>query len=119
MEIGGIMREISFRAWDKVNWKMSVCAGFLSGQVIIIEEDGTVTGKKDDDFILMQFTGIKDRNGKEVYEGDLVMWVDIVESVEYIEENGEYLPFGSHDCAWEGKECEIIGNIYENPELIK
>jgi hypothetical protein len=118
MEIGGIMREISFRAWDKVNWKMSVCAGFLSGQVIIIEEDGTVTGKKDDDFILMQFTGLLDKNGKEIHEGDIVSCENEQETVEYTD-RAEFYPFGSHDFSWEGKECEIIGNIYENPELIK
>ena len=54
-----------FRAWDTINKKMYKCSGFLCGQVIIIEDDGNVIGKNDEDFIHMQFTGLKDKNGED------------------------------------------------------
>jgi uncharacterized phage protein (TIGR01671 family) len=78
-------------------------------------------------FEIMQFTGLKDKNGKEIFEGDILKtWysrdmsgLDIIKliiEVEYeINEksgtSGFEIPFLDH--------CEIIGNIFENPELIK
>jgi len=64
---------------------------------------------------LMQYTGLKDNNGKEIYEGDIVKWGKIIEKVEM------------KDGCWsmvlgtivEEFNLEVIGNIYENPELIK
>ena len=64
---------------------------------------------------LMQYTGLTDKNGKEIYEGDIVKWGKIIEKVEM------------KDGCWsmvlgtivEEFNLEVIGNIYENPELIK
>ncbi len=91
------MREIKFRAWDKSEkryWsqkEMNEIGGFYY-------TFGVSPLKKE--FDLQQYTGLKDKNGKEIYEGD-VMVLD-----------GPIFRSGlSH--------CIIIGNIYENPELIK
>jgi uncharacterized phage protein (TIGR01671 family) len=133
------MREIKFRAWDIINRKMYKCAGFLSGQVIIIEDDGKVLGKNDEGFILMQFTGLKDKNGKEIYEGDILKWkcsttytkdkvkLRIV-TIQWghwptshgydltIYENGNKYATGK--SYWNDEDREVIGNIYENPEFV-
>lgn len=76
-------------------------------------------------FILMQYTGLKDKNGKEIYEGDIlkVDWKDnryksVIGMVEWDNENAAYrFAAGSpSEVSWSH---EIIGNIYENPELLK
>ena len=120
-------REIKFRAWDKNNkslhniWMLDFDCGFKNAKEIGIEiEEDCLTKyrvSEQDNFILMQFTGLLDKNGKEIYEGDIVEYItDPLEDspynkeIEVIEwENGSfYIP----------NNCEVIGNIYENPELI-
>lgn len=86
---------------------------------------------------LMQFTGLLDKNGKEIYEGDVVR-CDVGDDregcphvIEYVMDiGGEYggglpgfalrglLRNGGKGYAWTGRE-EVIGNVYENPELLK
>jgi uncharacterized phage protein (TIGR01671 family) len=94
-----------------------------------------------DDCELMQFTGLKDKNGKEIYEGDIVRYKNIsgfpaeddykdsAKNVEYIKEvkfiDGKFYPRpdGSFPedgyYAWRNWDFEIIGNIYENADLLK
>ena len=77
------------------------------------------------EYELMQYTGLHDKNGKEIYEGDIVAdrsHTDLIFAIEYDNEHaGYYMPEAfEEECRWpiSEVELEIIGNIYESPELI-
>lgn len=144
------MREIKFRFWDGVRQEMF-------NEVTMIElhweceEDPTVyVGKQFDygngrrvprysDGALMQFTGLRDRNGTEIYEGDiLATWNDHPEFDHWnkgdyghtvVEWDSKYTCYHGSEWMWEmNPSCEsvydirfveVIGNIYENAELLK
>ena len=81
-----------------------------------------------DGVVLMQSTGLKDTNGVEIYEGDvlrdsesivIVKFVDGEFSVDYRTMGGKWRNYGSLFDYLEDYEGEIIGNIYENPELME
>ena len=103
------MREIRFRAWsDEV------------GELIpweIILDDGFLEYYSNPDTLLEQYTGLKDENGKEIYEGDVVRYIDNSCACDL---PGIYIVSGDV-CVFPKLllDCEVIGNIHENPELIK
>ncbi|MER0467827.1 YopX family protein [Bacillus cabrialesii subsp. cabrialesii] len=71
---------------------------------------------------LMQYTGLKDKNGREIYEGDIILEhnTDTKFVVKYDNRHASYyLDLGIGDGAFMVGDLEIIGNIYENPELLK
>lgn len=118
-------REFKFRAWDSDSKKM-----WIPDFIYKNGEPGLKgPGKKQStlyDCPLMQFTGLRDKNGNEIYEGDIVK-NERNETGQIVFNNGafvsQYLP--PHN--WDAMEpCDglldrqvVIGNIYENPELVK
>jgi uncharacterized phage protein (TIGR01671 family) len=116
-------REIKFRAWDKSCDKMRGENGIKD--CFSLRSDGVYN----DDYILMQFTGLKDKNGKEVYEADIVIHDGEKIVVKYgIQSVDAFEGAGFNLWSFYGQklggfrlqsEIEIIGNIYENPELLK
>ncbi len=67
--------------------------------------------------ILMQYTELKDKNGKEIYEGDILESVDLIEKYEV--KNIHEVNYDNHEMIIDVEDCEIIGNIYENPNLLE
>lgn len=126
------MREIKFRAWDTVGKQWLWITGFETAETSVSDgytldglfHDGDYVGKEG--IILMQYTGLKDRNGREIYEGDIlrddemglnvVRWEDGSFWLEMFYEGGQSLMEHLSDY---NEVCEVIGNIYENPELLE
>lgn len=69
-------------------------------------------------FIFEQYTGLKDKNGKEIFEGDVVRQFDDEEYFVVKFEYGGFLPFTANMLTFDTDYCEVIGNIHENPELL-
>jgi len=113
------MREIKFRAWDKKRNKF-VSDFNLSpkGNILCEHSNLGYKGVFEVDLELMQYTGLKDKNGKEIYEGDIVkMLADSLNGEENIEVKWRKEGFWEYFNGFDN--CEVIGNIYENTELLK
>ena len=133
-------REIKFRAWDKtykrMNYKVQVGntdyadQNYTCNSIWVDYGDRKSVGwmNADDKCIdLMQFTGLKDKNGKEIYEGDIIKFeYNIGREIigEIIWSIGGYYVVKTSDEKWNKKiipypiELELIGNIYENADLL-
>ena len=116
------MREIKFRAWfddpDFPHHKSMLLVGDAFGTTHPL--DCCVYARQGQPVTLMQYTGLKDRNGKEIYEGDfLVDGGDNVGLVEWVEDEVGFLWVNKYDCCVPGSWGEVIGNIHENPELLE
>lgn len=74
------------------------------------------------EYILMQYTGLKDKNGKEIYEGDICKYYNRIGVIKYSENCPQFVLFsGNEDFKIDKfmlKEIVVLGNIYENPELL-
>jgi uncharacterized phage protein (TIGR01671 family) len=137
------MREIKFRAWvNNAGWNhekrmaMPYTIDFERGIVAchswhihrMLEDCDWMSIKN---VILMQYTGLRDKNGKEIYEGDILQkieeWIIVeigsekrtIERTKHtvVVEWFDYLIMGN--CAADARDHEVIGNIYENPDLLK
>ena len=109
------MREIKFRVWD--NEENNFWGEGRSLSLVSLVSDSVVN---DDSTVLEQYTGLKDFNGVEIYEGDILQDVDdstIVGVVEYDEAFGEY-DCGDNNLYECTRDCVVIGNIHENANLL-
>jgi uncharacterized phage protein (TIGR01671 family) len=137
------MRELKFRVWNKATkswlnddagthcWS-EYCLNIFTGEVVeFVTSDNKFfsranepnfyfdknTHVKESPYVVQQYTGLKDRHEKEIYEGDIIkLFNGDLYTVKFIEENNEtemsgyfFSSFGS----------EVIGNIFENNELLK
>ena len=116
-----------FRAWDKTTSKLHVVNGiYCDNKKIHYIDDNRVRFVGFDNVIIMQSTGLKDKNGKEIFEGDIVkMAKDVYSEPTYYEIvrhcGGAYrLESKQHGCElWlRHTDCEVVGNVYENKELL-
>lgn len=116
-------RKIEFRAWDNVNLMMLDIPFVVSDEGKVYLE--YVGGGRSENIILMQFTNFQDAKGIKIYEGDIIENDSEFWSVEYIEYLSRWEAVsinGDVDvtlCEVIGKETFVVGNIYENPELLK
>lgn len=152
------MREIKFRAWDrkekclfpvhelewhKISNSLTRCVGYddWDKDGYTMRGGGIMTYENGERYVLMQYTGIKDKNGKDIYEGDIIKITydtafaeepDYIGQVSY-KSDEDYPAFDLEpfiDCemnalSWLKSESdesvlsyEVIGNIYEDPELL-
>lgn len=146
------MREIKFRCWDKKYNKMMFEGFHLFGEIMAFHQieqylfetkavDGVPTIERWNDIEVMQFTGLKDKNGKEIYESDIIRTlhfrtesevsylfhkvvydneratfnaINLMNKDEFLTTNGNCFLY----VALKDSTCEVVGNIYSNPELL-
>ena len=110
-------REIKFRAWDKackvIHFMLEKSHKLPLPQPLHTYLENT------ERFEIMQFTGLQDINGKDIYEGDILCVPHLENTrhqvrivIEWDNDNAEYTKYYPKNA------FEIIGNIYENPELL-
>jgi uncharacterized phage protein (TIGR01671 family) len=132
------MREIKFRAWFPKRKEM-IEPDFITSNGIAVQSDpgegmSTYDGERwgsveSTTLILMQYTGLKDKNGREIFEGDIVRkFNDDLKEVCFFDDLGYDQSLGKASGFYVDHELEyydggpstweVIGNIYENPELL-
>ena len=127
-------RKTRFRCWDVAGKHFAdgftasfgvILAEMIMGAIDIVGRDNF-----DSKVSLQQWVGLQDKSGKRIYEGDILRWSHdsvnhTIVKVEYIcdqDKNGFYIVDGNYTRQLAGhvaEKCEVIGNIFENPDLIK
>lgn len=130
------MREIKFRLYSTEEEEMFFNENIVNIDLVCnlarIENErfkGFFDFSEGEESILMQYTGLKDKNGKEIYEGDIVKTYESNIICEVIFSEGAMFMLRWNDKKWGNNEyhhygvgafiLEVIGNIYENPELLE
>lgn len=121
-----------FRAWDKEFKEMVQVDALVFDEQIIktTYKNGNVVKEDLKNYVLMQSTGLKDKNGKEIFEGDILKVTSLSSWLEVVSFNKDKAMFVSKETKREIEETplydlfntdifevEIIGNIHTNPEL--
>ena len=129
------MREIKFRAWLKEDKKMEnvKTMDFTDKTIRCLKKNEFINAYllrrvSFDDVELMQYTGVKDKNDKEIYEGDILFFRDentkyvvVWQDTAFIIKSIEIRKYSEKMCWLDDTEicCEIVGNIYENKNLLE
>lgn len=128
---------MKFRVWDKeinyLDYDVRVTSTDKYEKVEVLDGFSDWREIESNDHVLMSNTGLKDKNGTEIYEGDICRWTDpeafegeIISDIFVVRYSDEYLKwigenYNSYDDLYDfsdDRELELIGNIYENPELL-
>ena len=143
------MREIKFRAWDKIEGCMDDHF-FIQNNGRILEgaarvyDTPSIEIEETENLVIMQYTGLKDKNGVEIYYQDIIKADENIYRIEYIDDYLQPCVFTGEQWKWylkgsnhfkycqqedniqdyflwqiETYESEVIGNIHQNPELLK
>lgn len=125
-------REIKFRAYSSHNHKMYPVSNIewdIDGRIWVTADDGK-NGIEliDEEAHLMPYTGLNDKNGREIYEGDVLDiglrnqdGKPVIAPVSYETYAAGYVLDNGGNGIWQRltEDCEVIGNIFENPELLE
>lgn len=142
------MRRIKFRAWqtnvgdyDKITKKFTPKSHYFYGENVIVNGNGQLLSiesgwdiqgvEESTDYVLEQYTGLKDKNGKEIWEGDILRWkhyyeitgedIETTAKVYWEEKDASFVVgdwFESLGHLVDEDKVEVIGNIHENPEVL-
>lgn len=128
------MREVEFKAWDKeLNRLCNVIQLGIKDIIVESDEEDEISGYLPRDrFILLQYTGFKDKNEKKIYEGQILKFyndVDYIVKAGYakvVYEDGafccKHFKYGTEYLAnmdMDDMDITVVGNIYDNPELLE
>lgn len=117
------MREILFRG--KTLYEGEWITGYLSKEPADSNYYIQPVGKNICDVVnpetVGQFTGLTDKNGKKIFEGDIVKYENKIYEIKYLEKYARFAPSNEHSifmvCAF--NHLEVVGNIHDNSELLK
>jgi uncharacterized phage protein (TIGR01671 family) len=113
------MRDFKFRVWDGERMKPVILWGFSEGFIMTSKYSSD-----EEEFKVMQYTGLKDKNGKEIYEGDILKDDYGPGEVKWIQEHCAFVVFSRGESSQYNflesdgqlKYSEVIGNVFDMPD---